>query len=165
MKQKSFKYVLITAVALVWGLIIYRVIKGLGGDDVSPIAVASVKKIDYTAPVDSFALMADYGDPFQPSLTEEEEPVSGMNTEAPVTTPALPVAPPPPQFDFNTIQYHGMMSNPDSKKKIAILSISGKDYLVKEKEKIEGVTVRKITPDEIVVTVNGKTETVGKSRN
>jgi hypothetical protein len=166
MKQQSLKYLLIGLVALIWGLIIYRVIKGLGGDDDKITILPPKKKIDYTSPADSFVLLADYPDPFLPtedvidSVDTPNEKVSNASFTNIVPTPVI--QPQPPAFDPSTIQYSGIIVNPEKKIKIAILTIVGREYLATEKEKINEYLVKKIEKDRLIIIYKKETYTIPK---
>lgn len=161
MNQKALRYFLFAALALVWGLIIYKIINGLDHRD-NVVPVLSVKaETSYNSPKDSFILFADYSDPFLPSdsvYSEEIDKTVGVaiNKEPIITKP---------NFDLNKIQYHGMISNPENKKKVAIVSIGGKEYMAKEKEKINEVVISKITREKIIVIIDGKSEQIAKLNN
>ena len=99
MKQKNLKYPLIVGVSLVWGLIIYKVVNGLGNNETVTTMAASQKKINYNQPVDSFALMADYPDPFIPkeedSKDDNNELKQAVKNDIPVNEVKI-AAPPKP---------------------------------------------------------------------
>src|SRR5690349_14975588 len=91
MNQKPVKYLLIGGVALVWGLIIYRVVTGLSPDDNLPALNApNTAATSYVPLSDSFTLIADYSDPFIPGSDTVDTDVE--LTAKPVAAPA----PPPP---------------------------------------------------------------------
>jgi hypothetical protein len=50
----------------------------------------------------------------------------------------------------------GMIGNPEKKLKIAIITLHGKELLVKEKEKHDGVLIKKIDRDKIGVVYKAK---------
>lgn len=165
MNQKPVKYILIGGVVVVWGLIIYRVVDGLNPDDNVP----AIKTSNTIAPAtilttDSFTLIADYSDPFIPGSDT-------VNTAAALTEKAVAAPPPPPPvvnkppedtYKEGTIQYLGMISNPARKLKLGSITINGKEMLVKEKEKVEGYEVEKISAETVVVRYKKKRITIQK---
>jgi len=161
MNQKSLRYILLGGVVLIWGIIIFRVINGLSTDD--PVNLVKKKTIsfNYNTTKDSFLLLANYPDPFIPEniainetgndlLSLPKEPVINNN----------PPAPKKPEFDIQLIQYHGMIANPETKMKLAVVNIAGKEYTAREGDKIEPVSIRKITKGGLIVFVEGKSFTV-----
>lgn len=166
MNQKSLKYILLGLVTLIWGLIIYRVIKGLGEDDTKIFGNNVKKKIDYIAAPDSFVLLSNYPDPFLPadSITDTTTLTKDIGpTNNPSPIPSLSVTQPePPKFDPSIIQYLGMISNPEKKIKVAIVSIAGKEYMASEKEKITDYLIKNITSNNIVISFKSKTYTISK---
>lgn len=145
---------------MVWGLIIYRVADGLNpNDNIPAIKAANTLTTAYVAPTDSFTLIADYSDPFIP----------GSDTvDAEVTAIPQPMAPPPavvnkPPVDMykeGTIQYLGMISNPAKKLKLGSITLNGKELLVREKDKIEGYMVQKISAEVIVIRYKNRNITI-----
>src|SRR5688572_8436715 len=76
MNQKILRYGLIGGVTLVWGLIIYRVVDGLGDDDALPFVKSAVVKTDVLEKEpEKFTLIADYPDPFIPGGEGEDTTV------------------------------------------------------------------------------------------
>ena len=150
--------------AFVWGTIIYKVITGLKNKDTIISNNTKSPKFNYTTPEDSFTLIANYPDPFLHNDTTsfENDPRDGINDAALATQPILPIK---PSFDLTKIQYHGMIVNPEKKKKVAIISIAGKEYMAKEKERIDDIFISRITKEKITVLINGKVEQVIKQVN
>lgn len=168
MNQKKVRYFLIGGVAVVWGLIIYRVIDGLSGDDdLPPISLPAPRAAAQAAVNDSFTLIADYPDPF---LADEDTVVSvtplnatqagvQANNAQAVNQSSFNSTPPPSApkgYVEGTIQYMGMIANPDKKLKIGTISLQGKEMFVKEKDNVNGYTIMKITPESLEVKYKGK---------
>lgn len=165
MNQKPVKYLLIGGVVLVWGLIIYRVVDGLNPDDNIPaIKAANTLTNAYVAPADSFTLIADYSDPFIPGSDTVDAEVTAIPQPVAAPPPAPVVNKPPVDtYKEGTIQYVGMISNPQKKIKLGTITLNGKEMLVREKDNVEGYVVMKITAEAIVVKYKGKKVTVNKS--
>jgi hypothetical protein len=163
--QKALRYFLIAGLTLVWGTIIYKVVDKLNQNDHTVHEIYKKEKFDYSMPKDSFVLIANYPDPFLPT---EDSISAGNNLSHSMNenqVPAKEIIPPKPAFDLNKIQYYGMIANSGNKKRVAIISIGGKDYLAKEKEKIDEVLISRITKEKITVFVNGKKGNIGKRTN
>ncbi|MCD2424467.1 hypothetical protein LQ567_16930 [Niabella pedocola] len=161
----NMKYLLIGLVALIWGLIIYKVIRGLSGDDPPPVAT-KIKPPQTADTLSAYQLTAaSYPDPFSNELIEEEvvtETITPGGAKAPAgITPANPqpapvmAAPPPPPPP--AIKYSGYIYNPQTRKKMAMITVNGRGLSVSINEKIDDKTrVLDITDQKITVSFNGK---------
>ena len=161
MHQKSLRYILLGGVVLVWGIIVVRVINGLSTDDPVNLVKKKTVSFNYNTTQDSFMLLANYPDPFIPQNIAANETGNDLQTlpkEAVVNI--NPPAQKKPEFDIQTIHYHGMIANPETKMKLAVVTVAGKEYTAREGDKIEPVSIRKITKSGIVVFVDGKSITV-----
>jgi hypothetical protein len=163
--NKYVKYFLIVAVVGVWAAIVYRVVHGLGGAPVPHGApgVASVK--EYKLDEDTFQLYADYPDPFLGDADSDSAKADTMMRKAGV--PVVPGPPSPPvqprgELLADLLQYNGTISNPKRKARVAIITFQGKEYLVREKDKLGDVRVLKIERDRIVVLYKGEVFTIAK---
>jgi type II secretory pathway component PulC len=161
---KSTKYLLLTGVMLIWGLIIYRVIHGLDRDNDAVIMTSHNEGLKYVALADTFALVANYPDPFLSTQDETAEKENEVLTDQQITP--VPVMPTQRKssIDLHTLHYQGMILNPDTKKKVGILTIDGKQVMVKEQDKIEGFLIRKITKDKITIAVDGKNTEIERDK-
>lgn len=152
-------YLLGLAVAIVWGIIIYRVVDAAGGsdDDHTPVAVAHGPKEaydDYAVLKDTSHLLLNYRDPF--GLVKQKD-----TTSIPVKKDyprKVAIAMPQPAFNWGFIQYSGYIRNPDSKKIITLMSINGKSEMLAEGENRGVVKLIKNLRDSIKISFNGKTK-------
>ena len=169
MQQKKLRYFLIGGVTLVWGLIIYRVIIGLSFNNPLPTINSPIaRQISESSDSDNFVLIADYPDPFLSEMDTVETKVSeasnnGSKSAEPIniqpsSTPALQGG-----YIEGTIQYTGMIANPDQRIKVAAISLKGSDLLLREKDKVEGFTINKIFPDRLEIIFKGKKLVIRKS--
>lgn len=172
MNQKYVRYFLIAGVTVVWGLIIYRVVEGLSGDDdLLPVTMNTAKLPVLAEKEEPYRLIADYPDPFLAG--GDDDTASAVVLTTAVSAPSSstiypPVAPPPPPPDPDAykegmFQYVGMISNPEKKIKIATVVIKGTELVVKEKDKVMGFVIGKIEAGKIVVSYRGKRMVIGRS--
>jgi hypothetical protein len=167
MNQKRVKYLLIGGVAVVWGLIIYRVVDGLSPDDNLPALNApNAVATSYVPLSDSFTLIADYTDPFIPGsdTVDAEVELTAKPVAAPAPPPPVINKPPADTYKEGTIQYEGMISNPARKLKLGTITINGKEMLVKEKDKVEEYVIQKISAETIVIKYKNKSITIRKGQ-
>lgn len=162
MNNKNVKYFLIVAVIAVWATIIYRVTGGLGPGTSSPPPPVPSSRNHLKMASDTFTLYADYPDPFLP----EADTASGDTIVARKPTPPLSAGNASPasaeEFPGRIIQLTGIIGNPQKKSRVAIIILRGKEYLVREKEKIENIYIKRIEKDRIRILYKGEPFTIEK---
>lgn len=155
-KNKKLTYLLICAVAAVWGIIIYKVLFNETAADYEPqFKSAKVKQEPYDQYLeknDTFKLALNYRDPFLGGVSHVPEN-TGTVTAAPVN---FNPPPPPPPIDWGVIKYSGYVTNPASKKLVAILVVNGKEQMTAEGQTFEGVKLLQNRKDSILVSWQGK---------
>ncbi|HEY4205250.1 MAG TPA: hypothetical protein VGM31_00495 [Puia sp.] len=156
-KSKYLKYVLIVAVVGVWGAILYRIVRGLGSSSpltqAAPIHLAS----ELRPASDTFRLNADYPDPFlpQPDSLEKDTVLRPSQLPMPVSQPSISNVPLEEPVG-NIVQFNGVMGGPRNKRRVAIVTVHGKELMVREGEKIEGINIRRIRKNGIDILYKGK---------
>ena len=153
-------------VILVWGFIIYKVMKGLQGNELpAPQPVYRPPAKDSTETV--YVLLADeYPDPFfneikmeEDTITEvEEEELAGAAPQVSPLTAVQQAAPEPPP----SIKYNGYIYNPVTKKRTALITYNGNTMVVGIADKLdEKVKVLGIDAVQLVISFNGKKIVIG----
>lgn len=151
MNKKKVNYILIPVVLLIWGYIAYIIINGFSKEEktftinnrLSPIEIDSVKS-------DSFVLQANYIDPFLKNKTYQTSRSSSKIISKPkINTPKKEVI--KPSVNWNFIHYHGRIKNQKTGKHVAMMNISGKDYLINEGESKDDVKLIKLLEDSIKI--------------
>lgn len=153
MKNKKATYLLGVAVAIVWGIIIYRVFDAAAGNDDALPSPAPVKKEaynDFAIAKDTTRLLLNYHDPF--GLTRQRDTVSPVKKAN--YKPAMIV--PKPAMNWGFIQYSGYIRNPASKKLITLISINGHSEMLTEGQEKDNVKLIKNLRDSIKISYNGK---------
>lgn len=155
MQQKNLKYILLTGVAIIWGAIIYKVLNGMSNENRIITLIPKQKNniIDKSLN-EPYRLLANYADPFGAEGEEElnknfkDSSKNSANSlqEKAVLDNRTVIKP-----DLSFIQYKGMITNPVSKKRIAIISINGKDEFVGPKTRINNIKVNTIQQDKISI--------------
>lgn len=162
MNQKVLRYVLLTGVFVVWGVIFYKVMAALGEEENFPKTLLSAPDTtEYSLKKDTFSLLANYADPFLPigSLeTPDSSDTDPLKNNSAVTQvqPAINPQPVLPLVDISFIQYLGMIANIERKTKTAMISIRGKETVAKEKDIIEDIEIKSISATKIAVVYKGK---------
>ena len=165
------KYVLIGLAVLIWGLIIYKVVSGLSGNDI-PIPQHTYRSLTRSNTDTAYTLLADnYADPFFNDLlpvdTITQEPVDSndaqnhssmeaVKKEASYPVQQIAVEPAP------AIRYNGYIYNPATKKKTALITYNGRSMYVGIADQLDDQTkIIRINAQELVVTVNGRKMIIG----
>lgn len=159
MKNKKFTYFLLVCVAGLWGLIFYRAFNAASAQD-TPVLSSKPAKMTYfnmkRHEKDKINLKLDYRNPF--SITNLQiEPEISKNS-------SLPTA----QFKFNipmkiavrwdAIAYIGCINNPKSNKKLAMLNMYGKDFILMEGQQLNGVKLLKYNTDSVKLQFQNETK-------
>jgi hypothetical protein len=157
MKNKKYVPFLAIAAIVVWGLIIYRVLTGQGGDDdqLIPDAPAKDQKEaynDYAIIKDTTRLNLNYQDPFG-----QKKLVDTVSVKKPVIMAVKKSNLVGPVVNMEKIRYSGYIRNPQSKKLIAMISINGKMLSLAEGETTENLKLIKNLQDSVKISYSGKT--------
>ena len=153
MKNKKVTYLLGLVVAIVWGIIIYRIFDAAAGnDDALPTAVQVKKEAynDYAIAKDTTHLLLNYRDPF--GLTKQKDTVAPVKR----TNYKTAIIAPKPVMNWGFIQYSGYIRNPSNKKLITLVSINGRSEMLVEGQVKDNVKLIKNLRDSIKISYNGK---------
>lgn len=167
MKSKATTYLLALAVAVVWGLIIYRVVDAYSADDdapvITPATVVNKEPMDDYSPVqDTTRLQLNYRDPFEEKLaaalkdTLKERPVRQVLDQA--MRQAASVKLQKPAINWAFISYTGYVRNPSTKKLLALVHINGKELMLSEGESAEQIKLLRNRQDSIQIAYQGQTK-------
>lgn len=160
MKNKATTYVLGAAVAVVWGLIIFRIVAALNrsDDDDAPAKTVQLGKDaynDFAIRPDTTSLLLNYRDPF--GLVKEKDTIAGITRKQ--TKRIAPInAKPAMNWDF--IQYSGYVLNPGTKKVITLVNINGRNATLSDGATFENVKLIRNLRDSIRISYNGITKCI-----
>jgi len=171
------KYVLIVLVACIWGLIIYKVIKGLNDDDTALPVITSIEPVKADTAIGYFLTPEPYADPFKNKVERLNNDYMFNNTyqsEVTISSPAN-INPPPVNNNYNNYQlppkpveqppvitYKGYIYNPHTRKKTAMITYNGKPMVVGIADKLDEKTkVLSIDEQQLVFSFSGKKLVVG----
>lgn len=150
MTKQQKTYMLLFAALVVWGLIGFKIYKGLYGDDNQVTKVTSTNNKYTPKPISeskTYNLKADYRDPFlgkPPTQKKKTKIVKrvAQNDDIP----------------FPNIIYNGIVEAGNSKS--YTVTINGKQELIKVGEELHNVKLVRATSNKIVVRFQGKTKTI-----
>ena len=155
MKDKKMTYLLICCVAVVWALIFYRVFAGMAADEPDMPIIRNPKtayfnRIDHAG--DTVLLDLSYSDPFsKPSIETSTEPVMAEAVTA-LNPQATPVKIKP---DWSGITYSGQLYNGVQRRHVAIINVKGREVMLSEGERGEGLKFIRRVGDSIKVEYQG----------
>ncbi|QDW25189.1 hypothetical protein FFJ24_010350 [Pedobacter sp. KBS0701] len=155
MKDKKMTYLLICCVAVVWGVIFYRVFSGLASETPElPVAKtlkgAYFKLVDHAG--DTVQLDLSYSDPFSEAYTET---LTEMLPERSALISRPHVVPLKPKTDWSGIVYSGQLYNSAQRRHVAIINVNGREVMLGEGERGEGLKFIKRIGDSIKVEYQG----------
>lgn len=165
MKNKGVTYLLLAAVCLIWGIVIYRLISGMSDDETNNFAQPNEKFVDLDSVSETYSLIASYRDPFLGKSF-----VSNANT-APrkivnVVKNTLPIPVIIPKsviyIDWSFIQYQGLISNKGKAKLIGLIKIKGEDHMVSVNSTINDVKITFLSKDSVGVIFQGQNRMIGR---
>ena len=151
MKNKKLLYVLIPAVLLVWGIIIYKIVApGSGGDDTSPLKNNEFITSSSTEILnDTFSINPNYRDPFLGKSIKKTIP--SENKVSNVTIPTVIKKTTEPTIKWPSVIYAGLIKNKKSNKQLVLIQINGQSSSIKVGEIINGIELINIFKDSIEV--------------
>jgi len=155
-KNKKMVYLLLFAVAVVWGVILHKVF--FKGAEESQSMHQSISEIPleaynlYETKPDTFKLVLNYRDPF----LDKSEKIEQVEDNKVRTNFELKMSPPPkPTVVWPEIKYNGRIVNPRSKKMVAIMSVNGIESMIEEGQTNAGIKLVKNKQDSILIRWNG----------
>lgn len=148
MKNKKVTYLLLVAVAIVWGLVIYQFFNRVGGADtfVSDNYVAMADNIQVEQ--DTFEIVANYRDPFLGTMKR-------ANYHAPVSSSAKIKKKPEPKpevsIDWSFLSYTGKVENTVNEKSAYGILIYDDSYIMSKGDEVQGVILDLVYGDSVRV--------------
>jgi len=151
---------LIPVGVLVWGVIIYKVIKVVKPDE--PVVLQAkediIAQINH-AGADTFSIGADYRDPFLDKGYKKKKTTSSKITQKKKKRKQKKH----PEIKWPDIQYHGVIENQHTSKQIIVLSIDGREHLMYFKDSVKYVHILEIYEDSIQIRFNNQMKTFLKA--
>lgn len=148
MKNKKLTYLLIPLVAVVWGLIFYKIYLQVNGadKDVQPFTVKNGNAVPVVP--DTIHLKLNYRDPFLSySFNRERIKSHAFGASLQANIPGNKK----PEFIWPSIKYGGMIANSKTKRKTGLLNFENASYLVKEGDLMKGYKVIRLFADSVYI--------------
>jgi len=147
-------------VILVWGFVLYQL---FGSFFSTPnYATEELKRVVNITEIkkDTFLILADYRDPFLGGKTRRKSRSSnGVSQKRSGTWKTKNIK---TENAWPIVIYNGMIKNNNSDRRVGILNVGGKEYLVKENDIIGGVTVLSINKNTVNIRFKKEKKTITK---
>ncbi|MCD4665382.1 MAG: hypothetical protein K8R68_08925 [Bacteroidales bacterium] len=154
MKSKKSLYILLPAVFLLWGFIVFKIFYHLGDANDNPVYYNSVQKIAEEDNVpDTFSLVLDYKDPFLSKVFDVSKKSNKKVKQVKRVTNKI---------IWPEIEYLGRMINPRTNKSRISITINGKEKIFSPGEIKDEVLLVKSFDDSIYVKYLGEKKTIFK---
>lgn len=162
MQNKRLLYVLLPAVLLIWGIILYQIADVLNEDDATIYTFTPAPLPAYitqnSATVD---LLLNYADPFLEGYGRNvrvKTAGNALSVAAPQPAASLPSSQPaePARPAWPDLIYSGTVSNPKVKKQLALLNVNSQSYILKEGDYVQSMHIKKVFPDSLQVRFDGE---------
>lgn len=159
--KKSFKYILIVLVGILWLFIIVRIVKMVRPSVYSGPAVQQQlsEEADFVV-ADTFELQIDYPDPFLKHAISRA-PKKSTGTKQKINTGKSSKK--ETGVAWPNINYFGIFSDIEDNTSTVLVSISGKNYLMTEGDTKVDVELVKIRRDSILLSYSGVTKYIRRN--
>ena len=152
-------YILLPLVALIWGIIFFRIFSSFNEPIIdNQFHDVEVKTNETLAP-DTFHILADYRDPFLGNVISTNES-SQKNTEVKkIVTVPKPIV---QAVKWPSVVYGGIIKNQKSQKQLVMMQVGGQDNLMRQGDEKGGVQLVKIYKDSIEVSFQKEKKIIRK---
>ena len=164
MKNKRITYLLLTLVALIWGMVIYRIVFSKNNDVQLAIEdqfILSEKNNDNS--LDSFEIIAKYRDPFLGTrIISNSQSIVNNNSENSNKNRKVKNIIIKEEINWPIIKFSGIIHQTTKMTIVGLLTINNVEYIVRSGEEVEQVRVNSIYRDSIVLLYKNEMKTVNK---
>jgi hypothetical protein len=161
-KNKKLVYILLPLAVIIWGIIIFRIIKYVNQDAELVLPDQPLfSLLNDTTIVDSFTIVANYSDPFKRSIytpstsIESTKKVSNRSNRVNRNIQNK-------RIRWPNITYGGIIESNEHNEIIAIVNIDNKNCLMRIEEESQEVMVLEIYNDSIKVRYQEELKTITK---
>lgn len=136
-KNRKTLVFLIPAVAVIWGMVIYRVVKTLSEEEtVNPSVRTTMDERTFKIEKDTFSLIALDRDPFLGIKYSRKKYVKHKVVSK-------------KEINWPTIEYLGMVSDSDSKSGVYLLNVRGRSHFLQKGDEVDSIKLIKVSPNKI----------------
>lgn len=170
-KNKKSLYILIPLTLMVWGIIGYRILNHVRSEDntvvYSKTNISDANLFENTP--DTFFIENNYADPFLKgtfSVSRRPDPVKQTSNKKPTPTPnriAMRRRMEEQNLRWPNVIYNGLIINEKDQTQTVLVSINGKQKLMKPLEECDGVKVLKIYNDSLRIGYQEQEKSIAKN--
>ncbi|TRW27078.1 hypothetical protein FMM05_00055 [Flavobacterium zepuense] len=154
MKNKRNTYILLSAVLLIWGLLVYQFFSFTSGEAVQEAITTNLKVTPLAVKErDSIAINVNYRDPF---LGKAYLPIDPNMRTAGTKKKAMPKE----TVNWPSVVYKGIVSDSKDKKKVFMVIINGQTYLMRQKDTEQQIILKNGNREYIDVLYKGNTNKI-----
>lgn len=157
MKNKKILYLLLPLVAIIWGIIFYRIFS-ITGSEPGLTVIGNIlpgNTINTSVP-DTFSIFANYRDPFLDKVVTHIKDTNSYKAKTPkVEKIVVPL-------QWPVLSYGGIIKNQKSGKQLVLVNINGQGNLMKEGEEVSGIQLLKAYKDSVEVSFQKAKRVVSK---
>ena len=148
MKNKRIVFILLPVTLLIWVIIGYRIYSSLNKEPTFQEIIAGKKSPpENNISIENFAIVGNYIDPFLKGNVAKN---NGRGKTAIIPSPQKGTT-----AQWPTIKYGGLIRKQQSNRQFAMISINGKDRIMKVNDCLEEVCLNKIYNDSIEMIFKG----------
>jgi len=162
--NKKLTYILLVLAATIWGIIIYRIVSGINGEN-GEKNIKITEKEFYEFAIDSsqnerYALKPLKRDPFLSAKTHK--PTGSNKKKNNQQKKKQTVSAPPKPIVFPEICFMGIIKNRQKQIRNAMIKINGKDFIAEKNEIYAEIMIDDIYTDSITVKYRHTKKTIHK---
>jgi hypothetical protein len=147
MKNKKLLYILIPGTLVVWGVIVYKILAGVGDNDRNTVQKLVISEIPKKQIMDdTFSIHPTYRDPFSGFKEVKRVEIGVSQNQPKKVQPLVPIV---TKVEWPDIRYGGMVKN--QQKQLIIIQVNGQSTILKIGELFQGVELNKVYKDSIEV--------------
>jgi len=148
--NKQSTYLLLVVVAIVWGLIFYRIFIGLRPSSPAMPQKQNVMPTIYTEEKNThFELFANYRDPFLGKVYGQKTKPTAPKPPPKKIQPKK-IVPPIPKSNLKLF-FLGLVSSSKYKKKVGFIRYNNKEQMIEEGEQLQDITIVRFTKDSMLI--------------
>ena len=168
MKSKKSLYILLPAVIIVWGFIIYKIVDYFNPDDESIYQSSfSSPTTEYASTEDTIEMIWNYRDPFLDEAFHQEIDIDFGNSSYSETNEITisdykPEQNAQSEVKWPDIKYKGIIFNKENGNRVCLFNINNHDILLNINDSANGVLLMKASKEEAVLSFNNEKKTFKK---
>ncbi|GGX27249.1 hypothetical protein [Aquimarina muelleri] len=165
MNKKVINSILISFTVIIWALVSYKVFKYFNSDtqipDNSNTILISDSSSLFNFSKDTFDLKKVHRDPFLGEINSTREPKINtvLQSRSKNTKNSKPI-----RYVWPKLNYYGYVKGVNSSSELILIKIDNKLRKIREGKQLEGIVLKKVYRDSIIVMMNKELKTIVKSR-